>query len=156
MKRLPSLLLCFSLLACGGMEGPPGPVGPRGAPGIPGEDGEDGEDGAGLKEIYRCTGTSGLGGRAFGLNYAKNTFTDGSVLTTCLINDTSTSYGATYLFKASQSGAGSGACIIGYDIDESSEGYWQFTASSSLGIALYVDPTSTFHNTVLNLTCTRH
>ena len=147
MKRLPSLLLCFSLLACGGMEGPPGPAGPPGP---------SGEDGAGLLAMWACTGLGTDSGQQIALNSARYEFADGSVLATCILNDPSTSYSGTFLFKKGMPGAEKGSCLVVYDLDTPSEGYWDFaTLKDSTATVTYTDPKSPQHGHKFPLKCTK-
>lgn len=148
MKRLPSLFLCLFIFACGGMEeGPRGPQGPQGPPG---------DDGAGLVSSWTCTGTATVAGQQVAFNSARHDFADGSVLATCLVNDRSASYSGTFLWKQAAPGAGNGTCLVVYDMDTPSEGYWNFaTFKGTSGYATYVDPNSSLNGHKANLICTQ-
>lgn len=162
MKRLPSLLLCFSLLACGGMEGPPGPVGPQGQTGSQGPvgptgpKGDAGEDGSGLVSFYTCTGSAVVGSLQRNFDAARYDFADGSVLTSCDIRDSSREYSEIYLYKSTHVGAVTGACLIVYDVDTASSGYWTLSVSTTgVATARYSDPGSAWEGTTVSLTCTK-
>lgn len=148
------------LVACQpGEEGPAGPPGPRGEPGDRGPQGpagEDGRDGRGLVAWYACT-ASAVVGRARAFDMARYEFADGSVMVSCDIRDTAGQTGATYLYKSSQVGATTGACILTYDVDAAGSGFWEFRAFGVDGVAsaLYTDAGGHLNGRRVDMTCQR-
>lgn len=148
MKRL-AVMLSLLMTACG-VEGPRGPQG------IPGPSGADGEDGSGLAQVYTCTLVDTIGGLRLAFNSTRYEFDDGSVMTTCIVNDAATSYATTFMYRADQSGAATGSCLVVYDVDTSSEGRFEFSSrAGGTGTVKYVDPASPLNGRTQNLTCTK-
>lgn len=149
MKRVYALPLVLLLSACG-IEGPRGPQG------VQGPSGPDGADGTGLVQSFTCNNGGTVAGQYLALNGVRYEFEDGSVLSTCIVNDRSTSYSTTFLHREDQPGAANGSCLVVFDMDTPSEGYWNFSMlKNGTGSAVYVDPGSSLAGTRVTLNCTR-
>jgi hypothetical protein len=142
MKCLGLAAFAALAVACGpGPEGPPGPAGPAGPSGIT------------VLSDRGCIRqpTSGFG---YAFRYQVVKYSNGDVLTSCAVVDGGFEYGATFFFRSAQSGAASGQCVVGYDLNNYSGGYWVFHNDAPGERAIYHDPDSGFDGLVLSMTGT--
>lgn len=106
-----------------------------------------------------CVFTSAIINQTVRLEANRHDFSDGSVLTTCSAVDQTRIYSNTYLFNASQSGAVNGNCLVVYDLDAASTGFWEFTlpkANPNTGTATYKDVNSAANGRAFTMTCTTY
>lgn len=152
-----TLLLCLLLSACG-TEGPMGPAGPQGPKGEPGIQGPPGTNGSGLVNYTVCVGVRTLVGNYAVLpRHSVYRFADGSVLTTCSIDDSVSEYSGTTMYRADQVGSQTGGCFVTYDVGTSrSAGFWQFALSGAGGTAAYTDSGDLANGIRLSLPCTNY
>lgn len=129
-----------------GEPGPAGSPGPQGPTGATGATGADGEDGAGLTIAsgFQCSKISG----ALAFIYQSITFSTGDRWLTCAIEDLASSYSESQFYKANQAGATSGWCMVTYDLDAATAGFWSFTSNSGR-TAVYNDSSSGSNNTTI-------
>lgn len=131
------------LAACEGPAGPPG---------------SDGKDGSGLRSSTFCVGFFEVDsvGRGFDVAHGVYRYTDGSVLTTCEVSGGLTQTTGVYAYKSSQSGADSGGCVVTFDVDSSSSGFWDFSlrTGGAESIAKYSDKSSIHDLRFTVLKCT--
>lgn len=134
-------VLVFSISCGPGGPGPAGPPGEQGATGNPGANGATGAMGAmGVSGLRGVTGADGGGfdivakkrcfkiaGYAF--TYYTALFSNGMRFATCEVADSGASYDATILYASTQVGATTGGCVVTYDVDTASSGWWSFTLS---------------------------
>lgn len=130
-----------------------GPMGPQG---ITGPQGPKGDSGASLSHSYTCNSVATVANQYVAFNGVRYEFDDGSVLTTCIVNDKASSYSTTFLYRDDQPGAERGSCLVLFDMDTPSEGYWNFTMlGTGTGFVQYVDPASSLAGQRVNMNCTR-
>lgn len=110
-------------------------MGATGATGAMGATGAAGADLA-IESKINCSKIVGN----MGFRYYTAKFDNGMRLVLCEISDLSSSFSHTDLFAADQTGATNGQCIVTYDVDTASGGWWFFTLSPRR--ALYNDSTS--------------
>jgi hypothetical protein len=157
------LILCCALAvlttACGpGEPGPMGPPGPQGPQGPSGPTGQPGAPGITLTSTRRCaTPLEQVGSFRVLLEAHRYDFSDGSVMTNCMVADLGASYTNTFFYVAGQNGAEAGACMLVYDVDASgaSFGFWSFSIprGASSGTARYSDSGSANNGAQRTLTC---
>lgn len=110
-----------------------------------GSTGPTGPAGATISSNTRCSKIdSGLM-----FDYLILRYTSGDVFVDCSISDSSATYSRTAFFKAGQTGATTYSCLLTYDVDASSSGYWTFNYGSSVYKATYSDSGSASNNFVL-------
>lgn len=98
-----------------------------------------------------------FGGKIF--EYRLVTYSTGDVFVTCSISDDLSTYSDSALFKASQEGAATGACILVYDIDAASAGFWRFETSGATATITYNDSGSASNGNTVPITesdCVSH
>lgn len=124
MKRL---ILCTILAilstACG--PGEPGPMGPPGPAGPPGPEGDPGF-GYVRGNVCRSGNRVPVGNIAVGFTHHRYEFADGSVLATCEAYDGLSSITNSILYKPGQVGTPAGVCLLVFDIDTPTTGFWSF------------------------------
>lgn len=150
MKWLLALCLVV-VVACGG----PGPRGPAGKDGEPGSQGAVGMTGAtgpagpqglpgsaanyGIATSFTCS----VVGAELLFSYTAAVFSNGDRLVACQITDNFSSYAGSVFYKQTASGAVTGSCLVGYDMDAGSAGYWAFGGPAPGNITVvYNDPGS--------------
>jgi hypothetical protein len=110
-----------------------------------------------VSHTLRCfAGPIQIGNYSAMMEYHRYDFSDGSVLTSCMVADRSTSYTNTFMYTAGQNGAATGACMLVYDIDSTvSFGFWSFsgTAQGPAATAAYSDSGSAYNGTRVTITC---
>lgn len=113
--------------------------------GADGKNGENGTSGISLSSTLSCTKI--VSSRSFA--YKSATFSTGDVWATCSISDSLSEYSASVLYKASQNGAEDGSCLLTYDLDTGTSGFWEFTSSPSKQ-AVYSDSGSANDGTTVS------
>lgn len=139
------LLGMLILSGCGGSPGPAGPQGaqgatgargPAGANGSNGTNGTDGTSGVSIAANFTCSKVAG--GLFFA--YQNVTYSNGDVFAECEISGSSWTVSKSIIYKSTQAGAAHGDCVLGYDVDTASSGYWVFgQATSTTATAVYHD-----------------
>jgi hypothetical protein len=145
--RVSILILAVCVGACGA-EGTPGPTGPQGPKGDPGTL---------LQSITSCdSNIIQVNGLSLGFSVYRWDFSDGSVMVECFIEDGQTTFSTMDLYKSTMPGAARGACVLMYDVDVVSGGYWRFAVAKG-GVegasSAYVDPGSTSNNRAVTFGC---
>lgn len=155
MKRFLLPFLALSIVACAGPEGPPGSTGPMGPPG---PTGAAGEPGVTLTATYLCTSPlTTVGNYSIATTYLRYEFADGMVLTECEISNAGATFSATRVYKQGTVGAKDGSCLLTFDVDADTGGYWVFTLPSggTSGVARYNDPGSPSNTRALTASCSK-
>jgi hypothetical protein len=162
MRKVACGALLATVWACGGAVGPRGPAGADGADGAPGAAGATGAQGPqgpagnsasyGIATSFTCTVVAG--GLLF--SYTAAVYTNGDRLVSCQITDNFSSYAGSAFYKQTTAGAVTGGCLMGYDIDTGSAGYWLFAGAAAGSVtATYTDSGSVDDGAAVNITnCT--
>lgn len=102
-----------------------------GSPGATGPQGVAGPTGPGaptstvlVASHLRC---SKVVGQFF--EYDTTLYTNGMRFVECAVADSFVAITATALYGADQNGSITGGCLVGYDVDTNSSGFWNFTLS---------------------------
>lgn len=129
-----------------GDTGPQGPQGPQGTAGTPGMT---------IATNLACSRvTSGMI-----FEYQLVTYSTGDVFAACSISDGSATYYNSRIYRSTQSGAVTGDCLLTYDIDTVSAGYWTFSHSGGGSTVVYHDSTSANNGTTVSYSsgeCSTH
>lgn len=149
MRKLLAIVAVMLVFACKGPEGRVGPKGDTGAPGAAGK------DGSGLSAYWDCSKATAN----YSLGYRVYEFSDGSVMATCDVEDAAISGSRTFLWKSTQSGSQTGACMLTYDLNSPMAGGWfdfALTKTTNAGSATYHESGSTLDGQIMPLTCTKY
>lgn len=140
-RSILALVLSSAILSACGSEPP-----------VNGAAGPAGESGSALTSVYTCSKIA-LGVMfQFSVAY----YSEGERVVTCSISDASAQYTNTVHYMDTQAGYSSSLCLLTYDMDASTGGYWSFTKFGS-GQATYNDASSGSNNTVVSgMTCVLH
>lgn len=95
-----------------------------------------------IKVIRQCSKVDTV--KTLTYKYETVTYTSGDRFVYCEVGGTGASFGASFIYQASQTGADNGACSVVADVDTATAGWWNFTSpttGSSLTIR-YNDPGS--------------
>jgi len=111
--------------------------------------GPAGASGAYLTSVRTCSKISS--GLYF--EYSIAFYSTGEKFVKCSISDASAQYSNSAYYLKTQAGNSSATCLLTYDLDASTGGYWTFVDFSP-GKATYTDSGSASNNTVVNFTCT--
>lgn len=130
MGRVIAIVFFLSLLGCG-KEGPPGATGPAGAQGPAGSSDQ-------IESLVSCARIVG----SLYFRYQHVLFHNGDAFVSCGISNATGESAYSRMYDHSQVGAATGGCIITYDIDTATAGYWIFERSGSTASATYHDPSS--------------
>ena len=86
--------------------------------------------------------------------YKHYTIADDSVIVSCDVIGQIGSSGF-MVFDPKDPGYGTGTCLVAYDVDEASEGMWNFTlnADRKSARAVYLDPGSPIHGRSKTMSC---
>lgn len=146
MRIAAVVVMVVALFACSPEVGPAGPPGPPGNPG------------GGLAEWSGCTTSESIASSVLALDYQRYDFADGSVMTECAVRDGFYEYSSMGLYKASQTAAIQGTCVLAYDVDSPSLGQWHFTLPRGdvRATADYIDGPSPYNTRRATLPCDRH
>jgi hypothetical protein len=90
-----------------------------------------------------------VGGLAFW--YQVVDYTSGDVLATCSVSDASSQYSSAMYYLDGQVGTLSATCLVTYDVDTFTGGYWEFRADSPGERAIYRDASSASNGSVVSL-----
>lgn len=120
------------LAACAGDDGEAGPPGPPGAAGVT------------VDTNRFCSVISG----GVLLSYQVVEFSSGDALALCSISDNASTYSGHVFYRAGQVGAVTGLCLMAYDLDTFSGGYWEFRRDGGEH-AVYHDTGSAFDGTTV-------
>lgn len=156
MKRaFLAVIVAVGLSGCGvgqeGPEGPQGPAGPQGSAGATGARGPAGDagiSGLDLSQWVSCVKTQG--GLLF--EYGVTRFTSGDAMTRCAVAGTGWTVSNSYVYPVEKAGAANGLCILTYDVDAATGGYWTFTTTT--GGAVYTDSGSTSNGSTVTFATT--
>lgn len=149
------LILAFLLAAytegCGSSPGPTGPQGPIGPQGPAGNSGLQGSAGApeSISSGLSCSHIQTINSRPLLFEYGYDIFASGDVFARCAIHDTFAEYGTSQDYKAGTANASNGNCVLGYDLDTATGGFWDFTSSGATTKSVYTDSGSPFTGTVV-------
>lgn len=95
-------------------------------------------------------------GSGAGFTHSIHQYSDGSIFTSCEIDDNYDTTSSLSLFRADQPGAATASCLVTYDWDAPSAGWWKFTFNGTSSKATYSDSGSTYNGMVQNLACTKY
>jgi hypothetical protein len=94
--------------------------------------------GSSISAITTCSTIVGGGSfRTYTVNYS-----NGELLVHCSIADSGAEYGNTHVYMANQNGTSSEGCLLNYDADSPSYGFWNFSKSGTVRTAVYNDSSS--------------
>lgn len=71
--------------------------------------------------------------------YNHVTFASGEIFVSCAISDSASTYSNSDIYHSTQNGASTGACLLTYDIDAASAGFWRFENTSDAVSITYSD-----------------
>lgn len=143
MGKLVMLICCAVLTACGpqGPVGPPGPIGPPGT---------------GLTAATNCYEIFVVDTRTFlhvRLNYNVYDFADGSTVVDCTVSDGKVEVSRFFMYGANRR---STRCVVGFDLNNWSEGSWTFNLDSPTKASVnYADLNDPYDGSHTVLDCTR-
>ena len=112
---------------------------------VKGTDGTNGTNGLTISSIKYCSKTTG--GATFKNNIV--TFSTGDKHIYCEISNSLNTYSASIFYRSVQTGATTESCLIVYDIDTATAGFWNFALSGSTRAATYSDSGSASNGTVI-------
>lgn len=141
MKSLVLTLVTIGILSGCGQQGEKGDAGPKGDSGGTGATGTT----ASISSSTHCAKTVS----SLNFEYDYVVFSSGDVWVNCNIEDSSAEYSNSSFYKSTQTGASTGGCLLTYDIDTASSGYWSFTTSPSRQ-AIYKDTGSANNGTTVS------
>ena len=87
-----------------------------------------------IESIFNCTKIS-----TYFFSYQGVTYSTGDVFVRCEISDNISSFSTSNFYKSTQSGASNYSCVLTFDVDTASAGFWQFTFTSGTKKAVYSD-----------------
>lgn len=106
-----------------------------------------------ISTIVSCTVINSTGK----FDYQHYLFSDGSLMVECEYSGVSFTISSTRLYKATQTGASTGACTFVGDLDgTASGGWWNYTYDGTSAKATYNDVGSTYNGTNYTLTCSHY
>jgi hypothetical protein len=124
-----ALIVMNGVLGCGGKgeDGAPGATGATGSVGAQGVAGVAGTSQT-ISSGFFCSKLTG----GLGFSYRGIVYSSGDVFLDCSIADSASSYSASLIYKASQTGSTTGFCSVTYDSEAPNDsGYWSFTMNST-------------------------
>lgn len=127
-------MICLLLASCSGDEGPPGPPGPQGPSGAPGA------PGSAIDSVILCARVELDLGAIF--SYEIVDYTTGEAMAVCSISDAGSTFSNSFLWPAGTADAALASCLLTYDLDDFTSGFWEFTIDGTGARAIYDDVTS--------------
>jgi len=136
MKKL---LGIFSLLliGCGGVDGLQGPAGPAGPAGSQGDIGPLGPS-ASISSITRCSKSA----NSLVYIYTVTTYSGGAKYVTCEVDGGLIQTFTGSMYQYFEAGAVLEGCLVSWDLDAASGGWWTFSNTGSSRTAVYNDSVS--------------
>ncbi len=101
--------------------------------------GASGASGITINTITTCSKTTG--GATF--QHKITAFSTGDKFIYCSISNSLNTYSASTIYKSTQNGATNESCLITYDLDAATSGFWNFSLISGARTAVYSDSGST-------------
>lgn len=139
------LLFILFLSACGGSSGSDG------AAGAVGLNGTNGTAGLTVSSEFFCGSVDGGSGTSLTFKYQSVKYTTGDRDVNCSIADSAHQYSAETFYRVGSTGATTGSCILGYDLDGASGGFWTYTSSGGTNQVVYTDGGSGHNGYLYNL-----
>ena len=114
-------------------------------------------DGTAVKETLVCSSPV-RGDQQIAFTMERWDFADGSVMSHCTLADGAASYDSTEFYPHDVNGVESAQCLVAYDLDTSTYGFWRFTLSKggTTATAQYFDSGSVYDGHTVALICTPH
>ena len=134
MTKLYLVPLVVLLANCGGSPGEQGPAGPAGTAGFT------------LKSNKRCVKTDTGSGLYLIFQYQILEFTSGDRFMNCSLDYSDSTYSQTMFFPAGTAKGDRAECIMVFDVDSASYGFWTFTTVGGTSKAVYSDTGSSKNN----------
>lgn len=117
----------------------------KGQDGTNGSNGTNGTNGLTISSIKYCKKTSG----SITFDHNIVTYSTGDKWVYCAISNALDTFSASVMYLAAQNGATNESCIIVYDLDSASSGWWNFSLSGTTRTAVYSDAASASNGTTL-------
>lgn len=135
------------LTACGSApEVLVGPKGDTGAQGPTGPQGVNGSEGMTIASGFSCSKSS----NGYSFRFTGVKFSTGDAWSNCSISGSSFETSNSTLYKSSQNGATTYGCLLTWDLDASTSGFWFFTGTNGTRQTIYTDSGSASNGTVVS------
>lgn len=107
--------------------------------------GSNGSDGLTINNVRYCSKYEG----GITLKHNVVTYSTGDKFVYCSIGDNLNQYSSSIVYRSVQTGAMTEGCLLTYDIDTASAGFWNFSVNSGVRTAVYNDSVSSSNGTTV-------